>query len=70
MSAPNLYETDETIRQEAYYTWEADGRPNGRHLEHWERALISQPATHETGVASRSTQGRYEGGISAQPPVV
>ena len=26
------------IRQRAYELWEKDGRPEGRHAEHWERA--------------------------------
>ena len=29
---------DEEIRQRAYAHWEAEGRPNGRALEHWLKA--------------------------------
>lgn len=29
---------EEQIRQRAYELWEAEGRPEGRHYEHWERA--------------------------------
>jgi hypothetical protein len=28
----------ERIRERAYHLWEADGRPDGRDLEYWERA--------------------------------
>src|SRR3954463_1030766 len=31
-------EREERIRQRAYHLWEADGRPEGRDLEFWERA--------------------------------
>ncbi len=29
---------EQRIRERAYHLWEADGRPNGRELEFWERA--------------------------------
>ena len=29
---------DDAIRQRAYAHWEQDGKPEGRHAEHWERA--------------------------------
>ena len=29
---------DEQIRRQAYKLWEDDGRPEGRHDEHWSRA--------------------------------
>jgi hypothetical protein len=31
-------ERDNRIRERAYHLWEADGRPNGRAEEFWERA--------------------------------
>jgi hypothetical protein len=30
--------SDSTIEQRAYEIWEAEGRPEGKHLEHWEQA--------------------------------
>ena len=33
--------TEEHIRVRAYHLWEADGRPDGRDLEFWERAQQS-----------------------------
>jgi hypothetical protein len=42
MSHNPLDDSDETeqqrIRQRAYHLWEADGRPEGRAEEYWERA--------------------------------
>lgn len=29
------------IREQAYYFWEQDGRPDGREAEHWMRAVVA-----------------------------
>jgi hypothetical protein len=46
MDAPELSMTDETprideeaVRRTAFFLWEQDGRPSGRELEYWGRAL-------------------------------
>ena len=52
-------ELEQRIRERAYSLWEADGRPEGRDLEYWERAreliaieehpnaaLLPNPMTH------------------------
>jgi len=31
-------EIEERIRTRAYTIWEKEGRPHGKHLDHWERA--------------------------------
>jgi hypothetical protein len=31
--------SEEIIRQRAYAIWEAQGRPDGQDLEHWEQAI-------------------------------
>ena len=31
-------EIEEKVRARAYAIWEKEGRPHGKHLEHWERA--------------------------------
>ena len=36
-----LQEREEQIRQRAHEIWEAEGRPEGRHEEHWARAEAS-----------------------------
>jgi hypothetical protein len=63
------FDAEARIRQQAYFSWEAAGRPDGLHLEHWEHARIAHQATNAVGPAFSSNQGLYEGGISAQPPV-
>lgn len=32
---------DAAIREQAYYFWEQDGRPEGRETEYWERAKVA-----------------------------
>ena len=27
--------THEAVQQRSYFIWEREGRPNGRHLDHW-----------------------------------
>jgi hypothetical protein len=29
---------EQSVRERAYHLWEADGKPHGRDIEHWERA--------------------------------
>ena len=33
---------DTDIREQAYYFWEQDGRPDGRETEYWQRAVIAR----------------------------
>jgi hypothetical protein len=33
-----MSERDQRIRQRAYEIWEEEGRPDGQHGEHWDRA--------------------------------
>lgn len=32
---------DAAIREQAYYFWEQDGRPDGRETEYWQRAVMA-----------------------------
>jgi hypothetical protein len=32
---------DAAIREQAYYFWEADGKPEGREAEYWMRAVVA-----------------------------
>ncbi|WP_236025170.1 DUF2934 domain-containing protein [Arenibaculum pallidiluteum] len=34
-----MFEREERVRRRAYEIWEREGRPDGRHDEHWVRAL-------------------------------
>ena len=48
--------TEHRIRERAYLLWEAEGRPEGREIEYWERAqhLIG------TGEAIRTAENGHE----------
>ena len=39
MSDPDQ-NTEQSLRDAAYFIWERDGRPEGRARDHWERAAI------------------------------
>jgi hypothetical protein len=39
MSDPDR-NTEQSLRDAAYFIWERDGRPEGRARDHWERAII------------------------------
>ncbi len=70
MATPMVNWTDEDIRQQAYFQWEADGCPTGRDLDYWELARVSRPSVNVAWTPVLSGSGLYEGGISAQPPVL
>lgn len=39
--APEHLASEATIREQAYYFWEQDGRPHGRDMEYWQRARVA-----------------------------
>jgi len=59
---------DELIRRRAYAIWEKEGRPQGRHEEHWRQAheemhgLEDAPAQSSKKPAHVAPAGRKEGG--------
>lgn len=50
---------DEDLHRRAYAIWEREGRPEGRHAEHWERARQE---------GDPATQNRDAGPTPAPPP--
>jgi hypothetical protein len=50
MAAPHKHD-DEATRKKAYERWLAEGRPEGRHLEHWREAEaeLADDAVKELG---------------------
>lgn len=36
---------EDRIRQRAYALWEAEGRPEGRHADHWSQACAEEAET-------------------------
>jgi Protein of unknown function (DUF2934) len=53
---------EQAIRERAYFLWERDGCPEGRALDHWQRAI-----TEERGIEDeeRVLAGRTDANIPA-----
>jgi len=72
MSEPGRNE-QETIAQRAYEIWEAEGRPHGRHREHWEAAArelgspTPMPADYKEGkgLAAKKPARRMKADVPA-----
>jgi hypothetical protein len=63
---------DERIRQRAYEIWEREGRPEGRHDEHWRRAAEEELAREGAGTPAgageepKASSGRTAGKATRQ----
>lgn len=57
----------ERIRARAHEIWEAEGRPEGRELEHWNQAE-QEMAASETGPDSELTPERAQKETSGDAP--
>ena len=44
---------EQRVRERAYHLWESEGRPSGRHAEHW---LVSEQAALAEIVAAPSSK--------------
>jgi hypothetical protein len=54
---------DERVRVRAYMIWEAEGRPDGKHLEHWDQA--------EREIAAElSAEGNFSGAREGSEPTL
>lgn len=51
-------EREQAIRERAYLLWEEEGRPYGKHLEHWLRAEIE---LDEEAIAGVTNNGKFIG---------
>jgi hypothetical protein len=49
---------EESIKARAYALWEEEGRPHGKHLEHWRRASESSPANGAESPSPKLEEGR------------
>jgi hypothetical protein len=47
-------ENENRIRERAHHIWEEEGRPEGKHREHWERAC-REDSSMQDGTASGAT---------------
>jgi hypothetical protein len=59
--------TEEDIRARAYEIWEDEGRPEGKHLEHWGRAKDEVVAPEMTAPRSNGAKSPARG--AAKSPV-
>lgn len=59
---------EDAIRQRAYYLWEADGRPDGKHDHYWAQAhheATSALAEMTANGVARATKGKNPSAIPA-----
>ena len=47
--------TEQAIRERAYYLWEQEGRPHGRDIEYWSRAAAEAEAKPKRARAAAAT---------------
>jgi len=55
---------EERIRNHAYRLWESQGRPHGRHDEHWRDAAASVDGEVDTGPAPEQPNGSDETSVT------
>ncbi len=71
MSDPNAY--DDRIQARAYALWEQDGRPHGRHEQHWRQARAeleqedAKDAQTSPGEAAPSGKKKGKSGKAGTP---
>lgn len=54
-------EKQREIEQRAYALWQAEGRPHGRHEEHWQRAAREIEADEHVSLAENNGLRRNSG---------
>lgn len=62
-----MSEDEERVRRRAYEIWEREGRPEGRHEEHWRRA-VTEIASGKDGKTSAATPVPGPGSGLRTPP--
>lgn len=58
--AGNEEQNDEKRRERAYRMWEEEGRPEGRHLDHWRRAEEQHEETEREADIPVSSEGQLD----------
>lgn len=48
---------EDRIRERAHRIWEEEGRPDGRHREHWERACRENESASMSGASAAADPG-------------
>ena len=63
------HDDQDLIRARAHQIWEREGRPDGRHIEHWEMASAelgseAKPAKKPASLAKARARKAAEGGFT------
>ena len=59
------HDEQQTIRELAYALWEEEGRPHGRELAHWERAVAMRAAAKQKDPLLDEAEAVIDGDLSA-----
>jgi Protein of unknown function (DUF2934) len=59
---------EDAIRQKAYFIWEAEGRPDGRALDHWDRASSTMQFVDEEKVLDGRTDANVPAMLTKEVP--
>lgn len=64
-----MADSENWIKQRAYELWEADGRPHGKHDEHWEQAAAEFQAKHngKSPAAEAKAPAKRKAPVKAEP---
>jgi hypothetical protein len=62
---PQPTERDDKTQGRAYEMWERDGRPDGKHLDHWHQA--QQELTDDLSPPSDLNSGIVPGAATTEP---
>jgi hypothetical protein len=65
-----MAETDEerAVRERAYYLWESEGRPEGRALDYWQRAVGEMQLLDEEKVLDSRTDADIPAMLTKEVP--
>jgi hypothetical protein len=65
-----MTETDDerAIRDRAYFLWESEGRPEGRALDHWQRAASEMQFVDEEKVLEGRTDANIPAMLTKEVP--
>lgn len=63
-----MADREERIRSRAYEIWEREGRPEGRHREHWQQAASEVEAEEGQGAGGEATSAPPSGVSSGLQP--
>ena len=65
-----MEDKDDHVRKRAYQIWEAEGRPDGRHDDHWHRAHaeVADAGSEQVRSPQAAPAAKAEGARASRPP--